>query len=96
MDLLEKHIEHLANLARLGISETEKKKYAEQMSAILEYFEQLKEVDTKGVEPMSHISNLSNVTRKDVVDTPFSQDKVLAEAPEIEKRQVKVPGVFSE
>jgi aspartyl-tRNA(Asn)/glutamyl-tRNA(Gln) amidotransferase subunit C len=90
----EDHIEHLAMLARLDITQKEKKKYAEQISSVLDYFDQLKEIDTKGVEPLAHVFKLKNVTRADSVKQIFSQDKALAEAPELEKRQVKVDAVF--
>ena len=94
MTITKEHIEHLANLARLDISEAEKEKYAEQISAILDYFEQLKELDTTGVEPLAQVFDLKNVKRADVAARLYSPDKVLAEAPELEKRQIKVKGVF--
>ncbi|NQT49155.1 Asp-tRNA(Asn)/Glu-tRNA(Gln) amidotransferase subunit GatC [Candidatus Kuenenbacteria bacterium] len=94
MAISKERIEHLANLARLDITEKEKEKYAEQISSILDYFEQLKELDTEGVEPMSHVFDLQNIDREDKVKQIWSQDKVLAEAPELEKRQIKVKGVF--
>lgn len=95
MVISQDHIEHLAKLARLGITEAEKKKYAKQISSILDYFEQLKEIDTKNVAPMAHVFGLKNVTQEDKVKQYFSQEKVLAEAPEIEKKQIKVKKVLS-
>lgn len=89
------HIEHLAKLAKLGITEAEKKKYAEQISSILDYFQQLKELDTSKAEPLAQIGNLSNVLRDDEAKTPFDAEKTLAEAPEIEKKQVKVKPVLN-
>ncbi|MBT4722830.1 Asp-tRNA(Asn)/Glu-tRNA(Gln) amidotransferase subunit GatC [Candidatus Falkowbacteria bacterium] len=90
----EEHIEHLAMLAKLDVTQKEKKKYAEQISAILEYFDELKELNTKGIKPLAHVIKLKNVMRKDEVREIFSKDQVLAEAPELEKRQVKVNAVF--
>ena len=95
MVISQDHIEHLAKLARLGITEAEKKKYAKQISSILDYFEQLKEIDTKNVAPMAHVFGLKNVVQEDKVKHPFSQAKVLAEAPELEKKQIKVKKVLS-
>lgn len=95
MVISQDHIEHLAKLARLGITEAEKKKYAKQISSILDYFEQLKEIDTKNVAPMAHVFGLKNVVQEDKVKQPFSQAKVLAEAPELEKKQIKVKKVLS-
>ena len=94
MAISKEYIEHLANLARLDITEKEKGKYAEQISSILNYFEQLKELDTKNVEPLSHVFDLRDIVREDVVSQPISVDNVLAEAPELEKRQIKVRAVF--
>jgi len=89
-------IEHLANLARLDINEAEKKKYAEQISSVLEYFRQLDELDTSKVEPTDHITGLQNVTREDEVREIYSTKKILKAAPEIEANQVKVKAVFKE
>ena len=94
MALNEEHIEHLAMLAKLDVTQKEKKKYAEQISSILDYFDQIREIDTKGVEPLSSSVKLKNVLRKDEVKKIFSSDQALAEAPELEKRQVKVNAVF--
>lgn len=90
MAISKEHIEHLAALARLDITEKEKETYAEQISAVLDYFEQLKELDTKNVEPLCHVFDLLNITREDKTRLIFSADRVLAEAPELEKNQIKV------
>lgn len=94
MTITKEQIEHLANLARLAVTEDEKKKYAEQISSILEYFEQLKAVDTTGVEPLCQVFESENVVRADDPHVAFSRDKVLATAPEVENGQVKVKAVF--
>ena len=94
MSISEEHVEHLAKLAHIGLAEDEKKKYSEQISLILDYFKKLEELDTKGVEPLAHVFDLKNVTRDDKVKQIFSQEKVLAEAPELEKKQVKVKAVL--
>ena len=84
MKLTKKEVEHIAYLARLGLTEEEKGKFAEQLSSILDYVEQLKEVDTKGVEPTHQVSGLTNVFREDIVDTDrmVSQEQALVNAPE--------------
>lgn len=95
MNIDKAQIEHLAHLARLDITENEKEKYAGQISSILDYFDQLKELDTENVEPLAHVFDLVNVTREDVVKQHFSSDTVLAEAPDIENRQIKVRSVIT-
>ena len=94
MTISKEQIEHLANLSRLDVTEKEKGKFSEQISLILDYFEKLNELDVEGVEPLAYVTDLNNVARADKTDDFCTSDKVLAEAPELEKRQVKVKPVF--
>jgi aspartyl-tRNA(Asn)/glutamyl-tRNA(Gln) amidotransferase subunit C len=63
-----KDVEHVAKLARLELSEEEKVKFSKQLGDILKYVEQMNEVDTSGLEPMSQAIDLSNVMREDAPD----------------------------
>ena len=74
-------VEHVANLARLTFNEEEKEKLAEQLARILDYIEQLDELDTENVEPTSHAIPVKNVVRPDVVSPSLTQDEALANAP---------------
>ncbi len=56
-------VEHVAKLARLKLSDDEKKLYTEQLGKIIGYFDELKAVDTTGIEPMSHALPVINVMR---------------------------------
>jgi aspartyl-tRNA(Asn)/glutamyl-tRNA(Gln) amidotransferase subunit C len=85
-----KEVEHLAKLAKLDMTEAEKEKYAKQISSILIYFEQLDEVDLSGVSGMNHITGLQNVSRLDEVHQPYSADDMLAAAPDVDGRMVRV------
>lgn len=87
-------VNHVANLARLELSAEEKEQFTEQLNAILKYVEKLNELDTSEVEPTSHVLPLANVMREDVVRPSWPVDKVLAEAPESEDGQFKVPAVL--
>ncbi len=58
---------HVAKLAKLDISEAEIEKYTSQLSSVIEYFSELNEVDTSGIEPTSQTTGLENVTRSDLV-----------------------------
>lgn len=80
-----KDVEHVAKLARLALTEDEKRLYTAQLSRILEYFEQLNKVDTTGVEPMSHALPVVNVLREDVVVTPPGHERLLRTAPDSEE-----------
>ncbi len=86
-------VEHVAKLARLALTEDEKKLYAEQLSKIIDYFDELKAVNTEGVEPMAHALNIVNVLREDVVKTPPGRDLLLKNAPDQENGYFKVPKI---
>ena len=60
-----KEVEHIAKLARIGLSDEEAKKYQKDLSAVLDWVEQLKEVDIENIEPVSHITGMENVVRGD-------------------------------
>jgi aspartyl-tRNA(Asn)/glutamyl-tRNA(Gln) amidotransferase subunit C len=86
-------IEHLAHLARIELSEEEKKRFSEQLNAILTYIEKISEVDVTGVEPMAHPTALHNVHREDIPGPAGSVDQALANAPAREGVFFKVPQI---
>ena len=88
-------VEHVAKLARLELNNEEKQKYATQLGAILEYVDQLNEVNTEGVEPMAHAFPISNVMREDVAKFDFTRDEMLKNAPEEEDGFFKVHKIGS-
>lgn len=88
-----KEVEHVAKLARLELSEEQIGKYTEQFSNILDYFNQLSEVNTENVEPMAHAIPMVNVMREDKVKLPYSRDEILANAPLEEDGFFKVPKI---
>lgn len=85
---------HVAKLARLGLSEEEKKLFAEQLSAILEYADILKKLDTKDIPPTSHAIPMKNVLREDKVIPCENAGDILANAPEEEKHMFRVPRIL--
>jgi aspartyl-tRNA(Asn)/glutamyl-tRNA(Gln) amidotransferase subunit C len=89
-------VEHIAKLARLGLGEKEKEKFSGQLSSILDYVEQLKEVDTSNVPPTAQVTGLDNMTREDVVNScdQETMKKLVASAPLNENNMIKVKGVF--
>ncbi|MBC7783090.1 MAG: Asp-tRNA(Asn)/Glu-tRNA(Gln) amidotransferase subunit GatC, partial [Burkholderiales bacterium] len=74
-------VRHVAKLARLAIADDALPKMTQQLESILEYVEQLKQVDVTGVEPMAHAVRLTNVLREDVVEPALTTEQVLANAP---------------
>jgi len=86
-------VEHVAKLARLELQEDEKDKLVEQFSNILEYFNQLSEVDTDGIEPMAHAIPIVNVMREDKSETVITRDEIMKNAPLEEEGFFKVPKI---
>ena len=96
MALTKKEVEHIALLARLKITDEEVEKFSHQLSQILEYVEQLQQVNTDGVELTAQVTGLENILRDDVVDQcdGGTIKKTLALAPETEDDLIKARSVF--
>ncbi|MBW7476406.1 Asp-tRNA(Asn)/Glu-tRNA(Gln) amidotransferase subunit GatC [Paenibacillus oenotherae] len=94
MSITVKDVEHVANLARLELSEQEKEQFTGQLNAILKYAEKLNELDTDGVDPTSHVLPVTNVMRDDVVRDSVTLETALRNAPDEEDGQFKVPAVL--
>ncbi|MBW4083787.1 Asp-tRNA(Asn)/Glu-tRNA(Gln) amidotransferase subunit GatC [Paenibacillus sp. S150] len=94
MSITVKDVQHVARLARLHLSPEEEAKLTEQMNAILQYAEKLNELDTEHVKPTTHVLQVSNVMRDDVVKESLSQEEALLNAPEAEDGHFKVPAVL--
>jgi len=87
-------IEKVAKLARLELSEEEKRTFGEQLEQILTYMEQLNRLDTTGVEPTSHAIPIVNVFREDEVKPSFPGEEVLSLSPDQEDDHFKVPRII--
>lgn len=89
-------IEYIANLARLELTEAEMEKYSSQISGVLEYIEQLQELDVEGVEPTAQVTGLENVLRADEIIEwkENGRNAALNLAPALENGQVKVRRVL--
>ena len=96
MSLSQSEVEKIAKLARLGLIGQEKESFAKQLSSILEYIEQLKQVDTKGVEPTAQVTGLENVMREDAVAVQDEQSRaeLLGQVSNLENDLVKTKSVF--
>ncbi len=81
MGLTRKEVEHIAELARLGLTEEEKDVFGAQLSAILDHFQVLQQLDTETVEPTTTAIPSQNVMRDDVVQPSLPREDVLANAP---------------
>ncbi len=89
-------VRKVAKLARLAIPDEQLPRFTEQLESILEYVDQLKQVDVSGVEPMAHAVRLTNVLRDDVVQPALTPAQVLANAPDTDGPFFKVPKVIGD
>jgi aspartyl-tRNA(Asn)/glutamyl-tRNA(Gln) amidotransferase subunit C len=86
-------IEHIADLARLNLSDNEMEKLTSEMGNIIGFFDKLNELDTSNVKPMEHVIPIRNVFREDHVSQSYDRDKILANAPVKEDGCFKVPKI---
>jgi aspartyl-tRNA(Asn)/glutamyl-tRNA(Gln) amidotransferase subunit C len=81
----------LARLARLDLTEDEIKEFSAELSDILQYVEQLQNVDVEGLKPTNQVTGLTNVTREDEIkDYGYKTDDLLSNVPEQKGHQIKV------
>ncbi len=93
MSLDRKAVAHIATLARIRVGEAELEALAGELNGILRWVEQLAEVDTTGVEPMTSVRPMRLKRRPDVVDDGGKRDEILANAPETAHGFFVVPKV---
>lgn len=93
-----KDVEHIAHLARIELDEDERKRFREELSAILEFVGKLNEVDTMSIEPMTGGGEPENVMREDEqmdMDLEGRQVSILTQVPETKESWVKVKAIFN-
>ncbi len=87
-------VEHVAMLSRLALGPGELEKFADQLSAILQYMDKLNQLDTKEVAPLFHAIGIKNVLRDDDPKPSLSQEEALDNSPERSRDSFKVPKVI--
>ena len=87
-------IEYVGILAKLELSDQEKEDAKKDMGKMLDYIDKLNELDTSGVEPMSHVFPVNNVFREDVVTNGDDRENILKNAPEEKDGAFVVPKTF--
>ncbi len=92
--ITEEIIEYVSILAKLELSDEEKERAGRDMGNMLEYIDRLGELDTTGVEPMSHVFPVRNVFREDVVTNGDGSRETLQNAPEEKDNMFVVPRTF--
>lgn len=94
MSISRKEVEHIAFLARLELSEDEIRRYADQLSAILDHVAALQELETEHIPPTSSVLPLRSGLREDEPLPGLVTEKALQNAPDSKKNQFRVPPVL--
>lgn len=94
MKITKEEVEYVAHLARLEFSEEEKETFTTQLNHILVYMEKLNEVDTTGIEPMTHAIQMTNAFREDAMKESIGYDLSLGNAPDESGSSFRVPKVI--
>ncbi len=87
-------VEHVAQLARLNLTKIEEEKFTQELGEILNYIDELNELDLTKIKSVSQISGLENIVREDKITNENNREKLLTNAPSQEKGYIKVKQVF--
>ncbi len=96
MPLSREDVLHVAYLARLGLTGDEVELFREQLSRVLDHFQQLQQLDTAAIPPTAQVTMLSNVFDEDVPRPSMDVEDVLLNAPRREENYFRVPAVLEE
>ncbi len=92
--LSKKEVEHVAWLAHIELTEKEKTVFTKQFNEILNYFKNIDEIDTNGIQQTSHVLELNNVFRKDKITPSLSKEEALKNSAKKEKKFFKAPRII--
>ncbi|WP_226670729.1 Asp-tRNA(Asn)/Glu-tRNA(Gln) amidotransferase subunit GatC [Metabacillus litoralis] len=87
-------VKHVANLARLAITDDEASLLTQQLDAIITFAEQLNEVDTENVKPTSHVLDMKNIMREDIPKKGLDNEEVVKNAPDHADGYIRVPSIL--
>lgn len=94
MEVNEQLIDNLAHLARLRFTAEEKQSFKSDLQSMITFVEQLKEIDTTGMAPLLHMSDVVNVLRNDEIKGSISREEALKNAPQKDDQFILVPKVI--
>ena len=94
MKIDKESLKKIAHLARLEVKPEEEASLLSSMDSVLSWMEQLNEIDTEGVEPLTHIMDETNIWRDDVSSNTLSRSEALANAPSKNDTYIMVPKVI--
>ena len=93
MKISEDEVKHIANLARLKFTDSEVTKFTNDLASIVEFADELNEIDVTDVKPTAHILDIHNVFRKDETHESYDREKLLQNAPTKAAGCISVPQV---
>ena len=94
MKIDQETLRKVAHLARLELSPQEEAPMLQSLESVLSWMEQLNEIDTTGIEPLTHISDRMNALREDMAQNHLTREQALANAPAMDEAFFKVPKVI--
>ena len=94
MSISREEVEHVAYLARIGLTEEEKSRFQVQLSDILQHIAVINQLNTDVIPPTAQVIPLQNVMREDRPYDCYSPDEILANAPRVEDHYFKIPPVL--
>lgn len=93
MSVSKEEVKHIANLSKLYLTEEELESYTTNLSNIVNFANELTNIDVEGVKPTAHILDIKNVFREDKVEPSYEREEILKNAPTKEAGCVSVPKV---
>ncbi len=94
MVMKKEDIEYLGNLARIGLTDEEKERFAKELEKIIYYVSQLSEVSTEKIPPVWHAMPVTNVFRKDRMEKSSCSEEIMSGAPDESEGFFKVPRII--
>lgn len=91
MKITEELVDYISVLSRLRLDSNERSAMTAELEQIVSYMDILEQVDTRDVEPMSHVLPVANVTRSDVVEPSYDREELLKSAPQRDQETFLVP-----
>jgi aspartyl-tRNA(Asn)/glutamyl-tRNA(Gln) amidotransferase subunit C len=94
MSLSQEEVKKIAKLCRIELSEDEVEKYQKELSQVLGYVEELNQVNTEGIEPISQVTGLQNVLREDRAEQSDLREKIIANFPDSKDGYLKIKNIL--
>ncbi|RJQ13834.1 Asp-tRNA(Asn)/Glu-tRNA(Gln) amidotransferase subunit GatC [Candidatus Parcubacteria bacterium] len=94
---MEFNVEHVAKLARIGMTKADKEKFSQELKKILDFVAELNKVDTSNIEPIAHATGITDSTREDKENQSWdksTKELILNQVPETKDGFIKVKAIF--